>query len=169
MSREKRNRDDIEREHGKRFVTSPDQATFMNAEDRIRVAFVVAEFNYDITSQMLQVARAHLKEKGGEEGPIAHVPGVFDIPGVAKHFLSKSDIDGVVAIAAVIKGETDHDALVANSAAQALMDLVVQTGKPVGLAVLGPRITKAQAQARIDNAKRAVDAVIATHRWKRAP
>ncbi|MBI4393584.1 MAG: 6,7-dimethyl-8-ribityllumazine synthase [Euryarchaeota archaeon] len=135
----------------------------------MRVAFVVAEFNYDITSRMLQLARAHLKEKGGDEGPVAHVPGAFDIPGVAKHFLSRPDIDGVVAIAAVIKGETDHDVLVANSAAQALMDLVLQTGKPVGLAILGPRVTKAQAEARIDNAKRAVDAVLLTHRWKHTP
>jgi 6,7-dimethyl-8-ribityllumazine synthase len=63
-------------------------------------------------------------------------------------------------IGAVIKGETQHDEVIANAIANIAAQLAVQFDKPVGLGITGPGMTDEQAAARIDNANNAVEAVV---------
>jgi len=63
------------------------------------------------------------------------VPGAFELPVVAKA-LAESGHDCVVALGAVIRGETDHYSLVANECAAGLRQVAVATGVPVSLGVL---------------------------------
>ena len=67
---------------------------------------------------------------------------------------------GVVMIGAVIKGDTNHDELIAHAIANIAAKLAIQFDKPVGLGITGPGMTDDQAVARIDNAKNAVEAVV---------
>ena len=60
----------------------------------------------------------------------------------------------------MIKGETEHDALIAHAVAKALLDLQTETGKPIGLGITGPGMTVKVAMRRIGNAARAVDAAV---------
>jgi len=76
---------------------------------KIRLAIVVAEFNYDITYLMLQKALEHAKFLGAEVTYVAKVPGTYDMPIVVNELLKKEDVDAVAAIGAVIQGETKHD------------------------------------------------------------
>jgi len=88
------------------------------------------------------------------------VPGVFDMPLVIDTLLQKKEVDAVVTLGAVIKGQTKHDELITNVTARALMDLSIKYKKPVTLGITGPGMTDRQAQARIRPvAERAVDAV----------
>jgi 6,7-dimethyl-8-ribityllumazine synthase len=125
----------------------------------VKLGLVAADFNFDVTSLMLERARRHAEFLGAEM-LVIHVPGVFDMPPVIKRLLARKDIDGVVLIGAVIKGDTLHDEVIMHATAQAAAQLAAQTGKPVGFGVTGPGMTREQAVDRIDNARNAVESVI---------
>ncbi len=133
-------------------------------EDKIQIGAVVAEFNYDITMMMLERAKEHAQFLGAEITNIVKVPGVFDMGLAIKKLLEKKSIHGVVALGAVIEGETEHDDIVIQHAARKIADLSIEYGKPVGLGISGPGMSRLQAQERIDRAKAAVEAVVKLHR-----
>jgi 6,7-dimethyl-8-ribityllumazine synthase len=126
----------------------------------IRVGIVASEFNFDVTLLMLERAKEEVDFLGAELGPVVRTPGVYDIPLVVKVLFERKEIDAVVALGAVIEGETKHDEVVMNQAARKLTDLSVEYGKPLGLGISGPGETRLQAQDRIENAANAVRAVV---------
>jgi 6,7-dimethyl-8-ribityllumazine synthase len=125
-----------------------------------RIGIAVSEFNFDITLLMLERAKEEVAFLGASLGPVVKTPGVFDIPLAAKALLARPDVDAVVALGAVIEGETHHDEVVMQQAARKLADLAVDSGKPVGLGISGPGETRLQAQDRIENAANAVRAAV---------
>ncbi len=125
----------------------------------MKIGMVVAEFNYDITMMMVERAKDYA-DFLGVEYKILKVPGTFDIPLGIKKLLKIDDIDGIIAIGAVIKGETDHDEVIMNNAARKIADLSLEFSKPVALGISGPGETRLQAQARIETAKDAVQSVV---------
>ncbi len=121
---------------------------------------MVAEFNQDITSKMLNVALEKAKNLKLNIKYTCKVPGVFDMPLVIDTLLQKKEIDAVITLGAVVKGQTKHDELIANVTAQALTDLSIKHQKPVSLGITGPGMSNRQAHARIRPvAERAVEAV----------
>ncbi|MDE0267284.1 MAG: 6,7-dimethyl-8-ribityllumazine synthase [Thaumarchaeota archaeon] len=127
----------------------------------MRISIVAAEFNYDVTSRMYEVAKERAAALNLEIVHTAWVPGVFDMPVVADALLRRDDVDGVAAIGAVIKGQTKHDEVIAHSTTRALADLSVKHGKPVSLGVTGPGMQERHAFARIRPvAERAVEALL---------
>ncbi|HLC09930.1 MAG TPA: 6,7-dimethyl-8-ribityllumazine synthase [Nitrosopumilaceae archaeon] len=126
----------------------------------MNIAIVVSEFNQEITSKMLDIALQKAKSLNLNIKYTCKVPGVFDIPLVIDTLLQKKEVDAVVTLGAVIKGQTKHDELITNVTARALMELSIKYQKPVTLGITGPGMTNRQAQARIRPvAERAVDAV----------
>ena len=125
----------------------------------MKLGLVAADFNFDVTSLMLERARRHAEFLGAEL-VVIHVPGVFDMPAIIKKLLARKDIDAVVMIGAVIKGDTLHDEVIMHATAQAAAQLAAQTGKPVGFGVTGPGMTRDQAIDRIDNARNAVESLV---------
>lgn len=129
--------------------------------DGPRIALVQADFNYQITTHMAEAARRRAHDLGCAVGLHVHVSGAFDIPPMAKALAARPDVDAVVAIGCIVQGETGHDTLIAQECARKLADLAYESGKPVGLAVTGPRMTRAAAQARAEVVpQHAVDAVV---------
>ena len=129
----------------------------------MRIGVVASEYNYDITMMMMERAREHAKFLGAEIVKEITVPGVYDMPLAVKKLLKQKEIDGVVALGAVIEGETDHDQVIMNQTSRKLTDLSVEYDKPVGLGISGPGMSRAQAQERVDKAKEAVEAVVKLH------
>ena len=126
----------------------------------VRLAIVAARFNAEITDRMVKLAVARAKELGATVH-VVRVPGTFEIPLALSHLLARKEFDAGVALGAVIKGQTEHDALIAHAVAKALLDLQRETGKPIGLGITGPGMSYKVAMRRIVNAARAVDAAIA--------
>ncbi|MCD6084317.1 MAG: 6,7-dimethyl-8-ribityllumazine synthase [Desulfurococcales archaeon] len=127
----------------------------------VRLGIVVAEFNYDVTYLMLQKALNHAKFLGAEVTYVFKVPGTFEVPLAVRKLLKMPEVDGVVALGAVIQGETKHDELVAQQSARKILDLGVEFGKPVALGIIGPGASRMQALERVeDYARRAVEAVV---------
>ena len=127
---------------------------------RYEIAAVVAEFNYDITQMMLELAQAEAKNRGCESTKVVAVPGVFDMPLVIKKLLQKGEYDAIITLGAVIEGATDHDQIVAQHASRKIADLALEYDTPVALGITGPGMTRMDAHRRVKNAKSAVEAAI---------
>lgn len=89
----------------------------------------------------------------------AKVPGVFDMPLLIDVLLQRKDVDAVVTLGAVIKGQTKHDELISHVTAKAIVDLSIKYQKPVTLGITGPGMSDRQAHQRIRPvAERSVEA-----------
>ena len=125
----------------------------------MNIAIVVSEFNNEITSKMLEVALEKAKNLKLNVKYTCKVPGVFDMPIVIDSLLKKKEIDAVVTLGAVIKGQTKHDELITNTTVRTMIDLSIKYQKPVTLGITGPGMSERQAHARIRPvAERAVEA-----------
>ena len=114
-----------------------------------RVGIVVSEWNRTYTEGMLNGALGVLKEAGvaAENVRVHWVPGSFELPLGSQWLAERHDVDGVVAIGSVIRGETAHFDFVCASAAEGITRVNLDTGKPVMFCVLTDD-TAEQAAAR---------------------
>jgi 6,7-dimethyl-8-ribityllumazine synthase len=127
----------------------------------LNIAIVVSEFNEEVTSRMLDVAKEKAELMKLKILHICMVPGAYDMPIIVDSLLNKKDIDAVVTLGAIIKGQTKHDEVISHAAAQALTDLSLKHKKPVSLGISGPGMQERHAHARIRPvAERAVEAVV---------
>lgn len=101
------------------------------------IGIVTAKFNSEITFELEKGAIATLKQAGLEEHQIVsvRVPGAVEIPLAAKA-LFETGCDGVIALGAVIRGETAHFDYVCQSVERGVTHLMLEVGKPIGFGVL---------------------------------
>ncbi len=104
----------------------------------IRVGFACAEFNGGITDRMLTGALDALESAGCDlDGVVVSwVPGAFELPLVARGLAASGRVDAVVALGAVIRGDTGHYDFVAGECAAGLQRVQLDTGLPVVFGVL---------------------------------
>ena len=117
------------------------------------VGIVVAKFNGEITSRLLERALDELDAANvpREAVTIVPVPGAFELPLAAMALAKTRRYACVVALGCVIRGETPHFDFVAGEAASGLQLAAIETGVPVAFGVLTTE-TAEQAEARIDRA-----------------
>ncbi len=122
---------------------------------------MVSEFNKEITSRMLSVAQEKANLMKLKITYTCKVPGAFDMPIIVDALLKKKDVDGIVTLGAIIKGQTKHDEVISHSTAKSLTDLSIKYQKPVSFGISGPGMQERHAYARIRPvAERAVEAVV---------
>lgn len=104
----------------------------------LRVAVVRSRYNAAVVDGLLAGAREALREMGAAERDVvvAEVPGAFELPLAAAAAARSARFDAVVALGAVIQGETDHYEHVAREASAGLAAVARETGVPVGFGVL---------------------------------
>ena len=105
---------------------------------RLRVAVVASRFNETISRRLLDGALDGLRRHGvaDEEISVAWVPGAFELPATARRFAASGEVDAVVCVGAVIRGETPHFDYVAGHAATGIGRASVETGIPIIFGVL---------------------------------
>jgi len=116
-----------------------------------RVAVVLSRFNPAVGDGLLSGALRGLREAGVAEGDITvvTVPGALEIPLAAQRFAQSGEIDAIVALGAVIRGETYHFEVVSNESAAGLSGVQLEFGVPVANGVLTTE-DDAQALARAE-------------------
>ena len=104
----------------------------------LRIAIVVARFNLNISTRLLDGALDCLIRHGIEEHDVmvAWVPGAFEIPMVAKRIASSGEVDALVCLGAVIRGDTAHFDIVAGESARGIAAAALETGVPITFGVL---------------------------------
>jgi 6,7-dimethyl-8-ribityllumazine synthase len=102
------------------------------------VAILVSRYNEIVTSRLLEGALACCREAGlpRESVDVIWVPGAFELPVTAAAAAGTGRYACLVALGAVIRGDTPHFEYVAGEAARGLSDVAVRTGIPVGFGVL---------------------------------
>jgi 6,7-dimethyl-8-ribityllumazine synthase len=117
----------------------------------LSLVVVASRFNGAFVEPMIESALATLEERGLERSRVrlVRVPGAFELPLVAKEIARRWKPDGIVALGAVIRGETPHFDFVAAETARGLMQASLDTGVPVSFGVVTANdVTQAEARTR---------------------
>ena len=130
----------------------------------MRVGIVASKFNAEITDVLLERASAEAR-KLGVEATVLQVPGALEIPVVLQWMAQSGRFDALVAIGAVIRGDTYHFQVVANESARGLSEVALESGLPVANAIL-TLDDEAQAKTRLDKGAEGVRAAVEMARLK---
>jgi 6,7-dimethyl-8-ribityllumazine synthase len=104
----------------------------------MRIGIVVSKYNDVVSTPLLEGAVAALEKHGATAADIviAWVPGAFEIPIAARELAEHGDVDAVVCLGAVIRGDTAHFEYVAGEAARGIASVHASTGVPATFGVL---------------------------------
>jgi 6,7-dimethyl-8-ribityllumazine synthase len=124
----------------------------------MRLGIVASRFNEEITGELLKRAREEAK-KLGVDLTVVEVPGALEIPLALQWMAQSGRHDALVAVGAVIRGETHHFEVVANESARGVSEVALESGIPVANAILTTD-DEAQAKARLDKGAEGVRAAV---------
>ena len=149
-----------EQQHAYGDLDIPDDVNLIEGEPdgtRRGVAIVAARFNGEIVNKLLESALEELDEAGVRRDAITvmPVPGAFELPLAAMALAKTRRYACIVALGAIVRGDTPHFDFVAAECASGLQLAGIETGVPVAFGVLTVE-NVAQAEARIDKAADAV-------------
>ena len=127
----------------------------------LRIGLVQSRFNEVVCEGLLAACRAQLVQQGVKEDDItlATVPGALETPLVLQRMAQSGKYDALIALGAVIRGDTYHFEVVSNESARGVSDVQLQSGMPIANAILTTD-TDEQAEARM-NVKGAEAALVA--------
>ncbi|MFC6826043.1 6,7-dimethyl-8-ribityllumazine synthase [Halopelagius fulvigenes] len=126
----------------------------------VALGLVVARFNSSVTEQMEQAALDAAAERDADVVEVVRVPGAYDSPLAADRLARRTDVEAVAVVGAIVTGDTDHDRVIADAAAQGLTDVSVERDKPVTFGVSGPGQSGAEARERVGKGAEAVNAAV---------
>ena len=131
---------------------------------RRRFAIVASRFNEPITTKLVAGATDALQRHGAapDEIDIVWVPGAWELPLAARRLLASDRYDALVAVGAVIRGETPHFDYVAGAAARGIADASVEFDRPIGFGVLTcDNMEQAEARSGGSHGNKGWDAALA--------
>lgn len=104
----------------------------------LKVAIVASRYNDNIVAALIEGACSAWRARGGSEATlrVERVPGAFELPLAAQALAQGGQLDAVVALGCVIRGETAHFDYIAASCANGLQQAMLQTGVPISFGVL---------------------------------
>ncbi len=104
----------------------------------LRVGIVQARFNEGVTNALHAACVAELTALGVREDNITHVtvPGALEVASALQMLARRGDVDALVALGCIIRGETYHFELVANESGAAVTRVALDSGLPVANAIL---------------------------------
>jgi 6,7-dimethyl-8-ribityllumazine synthase len=125
-----------------------------------QLGLVVARFNESVTGPMEERAREAAAERDAEVVETLRVPGSYDTPLAADRLARRKDVAAVVVVGAVVTGDTQHDRVIADAAAQGLTRVSLEHDKPVTFGISGPGMSGAEARERVEKGAEAVYAAV---------
>ena len=120
----------------------------------MRLGIVASRFNDALASKLLERAQREAKKLGAQSSVVS-VPGALEIPLALQWMAQSGQFDALVAIGAVIRGETYHFEVVANESARGIMEVALESGLPIANGILTTE-DEAQAEARLEKGAEAV-------------
>ena len=129
-----------------------------------RFAIVASRFNEQITTKLLAGALDALKRHGAapDDIDVVWVPGAWELPVAARRLLATDRYDALVAVGAVVRGETPHFDYVAGEASRGLAQASAEYDRPIGFGVLTcDTMQQAESRAGGDHGNKGWDAALA--------
>ncbi len=128
-----------------------------------RIGICVSEWNEEITSGLLKGAIEVLDQRVAESDMIIHhVPGSFELPLAAQFLLESEQVEGVICIGSVIRGETAHFDYVCQAVSQGVMNLGLKYNSPCIFCVLtDDTIDQSRARSGGEHGNKGTEAAVA--------
>jgi 6,7-dimethyl-8-ribityllumazine synthase len=129
-----------------------------------RVAVLASRFNESVTQKLVDGALGALTKNGvaADDIDVVWVPGAWELPAAARTLLASERYDALVALGAVIRGETPHFDFVAGESARGLADVTAESGVPLGFGLLTTEsLEQALARAGGTHGNKGADAALA--------
>jgi 6,7-dimethyl-8-ribityllumazine synthase len=120
----------------------------------VRLGIVASRFNEPLSTRLVERAREEAAKLGAHP-VLVSVPGALELPVALRWMAQSGRFDALVALGAVIRGETYHFEVVANESARGVMQVALEWGVPVANGILTTE-DEAQAEARLDKGAEAV-------------
>ena len=116
----------------------------------LKIGIAQSRFNEPLVAKMLEACVQALWASGVADEDIDHVsvPGALEIPVALQTMAITRQYDALIALGAVVRGETYHFEIVANESCRGVMDVMLETGVPIANGILTVE-TDAQAEARV--------------------
>ncbi|HSA68354.1 MAG TPA: 6,7-dimethyl-8-ribityllumazine synthase [Burkholderiales bacterium] len=130
----------------------------------MRLGIVASRFNEEICAKLVEGARAEAR-KLDAQCTVVSVPGALEIPLALQWMAQSGRYDALVALGAVIRGDTYHFDVVANESARGAMDVMLEFGVPVANGILTTDDER-QAAARLEKGAEAVRVAVEMARLK---
>jgi 6,7-dimethyl-8-ribityllumazine synthase len=131
----------------------------------MRLGIVASRFNEALVSRLLERAEQEAKKLGAQSSVVS-VPGALEIPVTLQWMAQSGRFDALVAIGAVIRGDTYHFEVVANESARGIMEVALESGLPIANGILTTD-DEAQAEARLDKGAEAVRVAVEMARLRK--
>jgi 6,7-dimethyl-8-ribityllumazine synthase len=125
---------------------------------------LVSRFNESVTQKLVDGALGALTKNGvaADDIDVVWVPGAWELPAAARTLLASERYDALVALGAVIRGETPHFDFVAGESARGLADVTAESGVPLGFGLLTTEsLDQALARAGGTHGNKGADAALA--------
>ena len=118
------------------------------AGEGLRIGIVMSRFNQDICEGLLSACQTELSRLNVANVLLVNVPGALEHPLALQKMALSEKFDALIAIGAVVRGDTYHFEIVANESSRGILDVQLQTGVPIANAILTVD-TEEQAHARM--------------------
>jgi len=104
----------------------------------LKIAIVLSRFNQFISERLLEGALDALNKLGAEEKDISiyKVPGSFEVPVITKKIAKTKEVDGIICLGALIRGDTPHFEYLSSEVAKGLAQISMEDGLPVAFGIL---------------------------------
>jgi len=124
------------------------------------IAIVLGTFHQKESEIMLAAAQKAAAARGLVVRAVLRVPGSYEKPLTVKRQMKRQDIDGVVVLGIIERGETDHGRVMGQTVSDALVQLQLEFMKPLGFGIIGPGVQPSQIPPRLEpHAVAAVEAL----------
>ena len=115
-----------------------------------KITIVASKWNAELVQELIKSGSAHLEALGISNFKTVYVPGAWELVHAAQRELAHAD--GVIAFGVVIRGETTHYELISESVAQGLMQVRINTKKPIAFGLIASENLH-QAKERVSRKK----------------
>jgi len=136
----------------------------------LKIGVICARWNPTVTDALLASALESLASHSAESQDVfvVRVPGAFELPVAARESIESEKPNAIVALGAIVRGETSHHDVLAHAVAGALAQLSAETGTPIGFGLLTCE-TMEQARDRASKGSEAAEAAIEMANLRRRP
>ena len=130
----------------------------------VKMGIVVGRFNEMITERLLTGALETLAQNGVSSGDITvvRVPGSFEIPSAAQRLAQAREVDAIVCLGAVIRGETPHFEYISSQVSRGIIEVALEYDLPVSFGVItADTVEQAMNRSGVEHSNKGVEATTA--------
>jgi 6,7-dimethyl-8-ribityllumazine synthase len=115
---------------------------------KAKIGIVAGEFHEELANAMVEAATREAERLGAEVTVVMTVPGSYEVPLLADALLSRGQVDALVVLGYIERGETQHGEVMGHVVHGALMQISLAHKRPIGVGIIGPGATREQAEPR---------------------